>query len=158
VKGIDFSERMIATAVERAERADVAVGQLSFEVENLTSVNGAYDTVACIDVFARYSTEEVAAILRRLGSMATLRLIFTFTPKTMMDRIWHWIGSVYARHKRALPLHTHSRADIVRVLESAGWTIRREEKFSAGFRSYFCCLVEARRISPEDAFVLESWL
>jgi magnesium-protoporphyrin O-methyltransferase len=157
VHGIDFSERMIETAKKRACQSGLAAERLAFDVRHLESISQSYDTVVCIDVFARYSTEAAIDMLRRLSSLARERLIFTFTPKTVLDYLWHAIGAVYARRSHALPLYTHSSKAIVNAVESFGWTILREAKFSAGFRSYFCRLVEARRRGPEDSGVPEIW-
>jgi magnesium-protoporphyrin O-methyltransferase len=157
VDGIDFSERMIEAANDRARQLDVSAGRLAFGVRDLKSISHAYDTVVCIDVFARYSTEAAIDMLRHLSSLARGRLIFTFTPKTVLDYLLRAIGAVYARRSKALPLYTHSRKAMLSALESFGWTIHREAKFSAGFRSYFCRLVEARRRDPEDSGVPEIW-
>jgi magnesium-protoporphyrin O-methyltransferase len=157
VEGIDFSERMIETATTRARQLGVPAGRLAFGVRDLKSISQPYDAVVCIDVFARYSTEAAIDMLRHLSSLARERLIFTFTPKTVLDYLWQAIGAVYAKRSNALPLYTHSRKAIVNALELFGWTIHREAKFSGGFRSYFCHLVEARRSSPEDSGVSEIW-
>jgi len=150
VDGIDFSHRMIATAKGRARQAGIPGELLSFAVRDLESIDRPYDTIVCIDVLARYSTEASVKILRHLSSVARRRLILTFTPKTAMDYVWHAIGAVYARRQGAVPLYTHRRGDILKALESFGWTICRETRFSAGFRSYFCRLLEARRIPVEE--------
>jgi magnesium-protoporphyrin O-methyltransferase len=157
VHGVDFSERMIETAQNRARQLGVPAGRLVFDVRDLKSISQSYDTVVCIDVFARYSTEAAIDMLRDLSSLARGSLIFTFTPKTVLDYLLHAIGGVYAKRNQALPLYTHSRKDIVNAVESFGWTIHREAKFSAGFGSYFCRLVEVRRRNPEDSGVPEIW-
>jgi len=71
--------------------------------------------------------------------------------------LWHFIGALYARRNQALPLYTHRREAILNALESLGWTIYREAKVSAGFRSYFCRLVEVRRRADEDFAIPEYW-
>jgi magnesium-protoporphyrin O-methyltransferase len=157
VDGIDFSGRMIETAKERAWQAGLPADRLAFAVRDFGSVNEPYDTIACIDVFARYSTEAAIEILGHLSSMARHRLVLTFTPKTILDHVWHAIGALYAKRNQAVPLYTHRRESIVNALESFGWTIHREAKFSAGFRSYFCHLLELRRRAVEDPAVLELW-
>jgi magnesium-protoporphyrin O-methyltransferase len=157
VDGIDFSERMIEAAKDRARQMGELAGRLTLGVCDLKSVSQPYDVVACIDVFARYSTPAAIDMLRQLSSLARERLVFTFTPKTVLDYLLRMIGAVHAKRSQALPLYTHSRNAIVNALESLGWTIHREAKFSAGFRSYFCNLVEARRRGPEGSGVAEIW-
>jgi magnesium-protoporphyrin O-methyltransferase len=157
VNGIDFSERMIEAAKNRACQVGLPAGRVAFGIRDLNSISQRYDTVVCIDVFARYSTPAAIDMLRHMSSLAHERLVFTFTPKTVLDHLLKAIGAVHARRSKALPLYTHSREAIVNALESFGWTIHREAKFSAGFRSYFCNLVEARRMDPKDSGVAEIW-
>ena len=87
VNGIDFSGRMIQTAKDRARQAGVPGSRLSFAVRDLASVNEPYDTIVCIDVFARYPTAAAVEILHRLSSLAGRRLVLTFTPKTIVDHV-----------------------------------------------------------------------
>jgi magnesium-protoporphyrin O-methyltransferase len=144
VDAIDFSARMIQAAQERARRAQVPPARLKFAVGDLSSVNASYDAVVCIDVFARYSTEASIGLLKQLASRANSRLIFTFTPKKAMDPLWLAIGGLVAKRRQAPPLYTHSTEAITGGLRTLGWTIHRQAQISAGWKSYFCCLVEAR--------------
>jgi magnesium-protoporphyrin O-methyltransferase len=157
VDGIDFSERMIEAARYRARQMGEPEGRLTLEVRDLKSVSQRYDAVVCIDVFARYSTPAAIEMLQQLSSLARERLVFTFTPKTVLDYVLRMIGAVHARRSKALPLYTHSMKAILNPLESFGWTVHRDAKFSAGFRSYFCTLIEARRRDPEISGVAEIW-
>jgi magnesium-protoporphyrin O-methyltransferase len=157
VDGIDFSERMIEAAKHRARQLGLRSGRLDLSVRDLKSISRRYEAVVCIDVFARYSTPAAIDMLRHLSSLARERLIFTFTPKTVLDYLLRAIGAIHARRSKALPLYTHSRKSIVNALESFGWTIHREVRFSAGFRSYFCNLVEAQRRDPKDFGLAEIW-
>jgi magnesium-protoporphyrin O-methyltransferase len=114
------------------------------------SIRGSYDTVVCIDVVARYSSHAAAALLAHLTSLATSRLILTYTPKGWLDRLWLAIGNHFAKRKHAAPLYTHREADIAAELRLRGWTIHRKAKVTAGWRSYFCCVLECRPSeSPE---------
>lgn len=144
VDAIDFSAKMIEAAKERASRAQVSPDRLRFTVGDLSSVRESYDAVVCIDVFARYSTEMSMGFLKELCSLARSRTIFTFTPKKTMDPIWLAIGGLVAKRRQAPPLYTHSKDAIENTLQTLGWTIHRRAQISAGWKSYFCCLVEAR--------------
>jgi magnesium-protoporphyrin O-methyltransferase len=144
VDAIDFSAKMIEAARERARRAQTPPGRLNLAVGDLSSVNALYDAVVCIDVFARYSTEATIELLKQLASRAGSRLIFTFTPKKAMDPVWLAIGGLVAKRRQAPPLYTHSTEAITEGLRTLGWTIHRRVQISAGWNSYFCCLVEAR--------------
>jgi len=144
VDAIDFSAKMIEAAKERASRAQAPPERLRFAIGDLSSVSESYDAVVCIDVFARYSTEASMEILKRLSSLARSRMIFTFTPKKVMDPVLLAIGGLVAKRRQAPPLYTHSKEAIAKTLGSLGWTIHRQTQVSAGWNSYFCCLVEAR--------------
>jgi len=102
-----------------------------------------YDTVVCVDVFARYSTEDSVAILKQLAALARSRLIFTFTPKKVLDPALLVIARIVAKRRQAPPLHTHRTDVITGALGAIGWMILREQEISAGRRSYFCRLVQA---------------
>lgn len=145
VDAIDFSAKMIEAAKERARRAQAPLDRLRFVVGDLASVSEPYDVVVCIDVFARYSTEASMGILKQLCSLARSRTIFTYTPKKALDPVLLAIGGVVAKRRQAPPLHTHSKEAIAKTLQTLGWTIHRQVQISAGWKSYFCCLVEARR-------------
>jgi magnesium-protoporphyrin O-methyltransferase len=145
VHAADFSEKMIEAARERAGRESIPADRLSFAVCDFMSIRGSYDTVLCIDVLARYSTAASTALLAHLTSLASSRLILTYTPKGPLDRLWLAIGNRYANRRKAAPLYTHRESDIRTALDSLGWTIHREVKVAAGFRSYFCRLLECGR-------------
>jgi magnesium-protoporphyrin O-methyltransferase len=145
VDAVDFSEKMIEAARERAGREGIRANRLRFALGDFMSIQGSYDTVVCIDVLARYSTAGSTALLGHLTSLAKSRVIFTYTPKKALDRLWLAIGNRYAKHKQAAPLYTHPEADIKTALRALGWTVHREVEVAAGFRSYFCRLLECRR-------------
>jgi magnesium-protoporphyrin O-methyltransferase len=147
VDAIDFSANMVAAAEERARQAQAPAGRLKFAVGDLAGVRETYDAVVCIDVFARYPTEATLGTLKQLASLTRSRLIFTFTPKQFMDPILLAIGGVVAKRRQAPPLYTHSKEAIVRSLTALGWEVYHRKQFSAGWKSYFCCLVDARRQS-----------
>jgi magnesium-protoporphyrin O-methyltransferase len=148
VDAIDLSSRMIAEGEARAREANVPTGRLKFAVGDLAAVEQTYDAVVCIDVFARYSTEASIGILKQLATLAKSRLIFTYTPKQLLDPVLLAIGGFVAKRRQAPPLYTHSKKAIAGSLASLGWKIHRQKLVTAGWKSYFCCLVEARR---EDA-------
>jgi magnesium-protoporphyrin O-methyltransferase len=145
VDGIDVSDKMIETAKQRAARAGITRGNARFAVTDFQPVRNRYDTVLCIDVFARYSTADVLDMLGGLSRLAESRMIISFTPKTGMDSLWLRIGNFVARRANASPLYTHSRRVVIDRLESLGWRVHRQINVSAGLGSYYCCLVEVHR-------------
>jgi magnesium-protoporphyrin O-methyltransferase len=152
VDAVDFSQKMIESAREKATRAFIPDTRLRFVASDFMSIRGSYDTVVCIDVLARYSTSASTSLLAHLTSLATSRLILSYTAKGMLDRLWLAIGNRYAKGKQAAPLYTHREADITAALDSLGWTVHRKVKVAAGLRSYFCCLVECRRSASACEF------
>ena len=119
------------------------------------SVRGSYDTVVCIDVLARYSGGAAATLLAHLTSLATSRLILTYTPKGLLDGLWLAIGNHFAKRKHAAPLYTHREADIAAALRLRGWTIHRKAEVASGWRSYFCCVLECRPSGSDVEYASE---
>lgn len=147
VEGVDFSSRMIDAARDRAAARGVPAERLRFTACDFLSVTSVYDVVVCVDVLARYSPQAPAGLLAHLSGRAVSRLILTYAPKGLLDRLWLAIGNRFAKRSGAARLYTHRDSDIANLLHSSGWTIRRRHRVSAGFRSYFCCMVECRRNS-----------
>lgn len=145
VHAVDFSEKMVAVAESRAREILGTAENLKFEVQDITCLNQGYDTVICIDLFARYSTQRVVNILEQLSSLADSQLILTFTPKTRLDKLLLKIGNAYAKQKNAPLLYTHREEAIVKALEALGWEIKRKKVISTRFKFYYCCLLEAMR-------------
>jgi magnesium-protoporphyrin O-methyltransferase len=145
VHAVDFSEKMIAVAESRAKEILGTAENLKFEVQDITCLKQGYDTVICIDLFARYSTQRVVHILHQLSSLADSQLILTFTPKTRLDKLLLKIGNTYAKQTNAPLLYTHRQEVIVKALEALGWEINRKKIISTRFKFYYCCLLEATR-------------
>jgi magnesium-protoporphyrin O-methyltransferase len=145
VDAVDFSEKMIEAGRERAARAGIPAHRLRFAVRDFMSINRLYDTVVSLDVLARYSAAASTPLLAHLTSLATSRLILSYTPKGVLDHLWLTIGNLYAKRKHAAPLFTHDDVHIRTSLGSLGWTVHRKIEVAAGFRAYFCCLLECRR-------------
>jgi len=152
VDAVDFSQNMIDAARQNAARAGVPPDRLRLAVQDFMSITHRYDTVVCVDVLARYSSRAARDVLRHLNSIAASRLVLTFTPKRLLDRLWLAIGNGYARYKGSARLYTHSEADITAALCQLGWVLHRRMTIESGFRSYFCCLVECRRTELEADF------
>lgn len=160
VDAVDFSHNMIKAARENAACAGIPASRLRLAVEDFMSISRSYESVVCVDVLARYSTWAAKDVLRHLSTIATSRLILTYTPKRLFDRLWLTIGNGYARYKGSARLYTHREADLTAALAHLGWMIHRRVEIASGLRSYFCCLVECRRAEleaePESIFT-EVW-
>lgn len=145
VHAVDFSQKMITVAESRAREILGTVENLDFEVQDITRLSKGYDSVICIDLFARYSSQKVIELLGQLSLLADSQLILSFTPKTMLDKLLLKIGNVYAKRKNAPLLYTHREEVIVKALEALGWQVKRKKVISSRFKFYYCCLLEATR-------------
>ena len=68
-------------------------------VQDLESIRGEYDTVICLDVLIHYPTEDAAAMISHLASLAKSRLILSFAPKTPFLTILKKIGEFFSGAK-----------------------------------------------------------
>ncbi|XP_047306833.1 magnesium protoporphyrin IX methyltransferase, chloroplastic-like [Impatiens glandulifera] len=53
-----------------------------FQVKDLESLDGKYDTVVCLDVLIHYPQNKADGMIAHLASLAENRLILSFAPKT----------------------------------------------------------------------------
>ncbi|KAF5743650.1 magnesium protoporphyrin IX methyltransferase chloroplastic [Tripterygium wilfordii] len=90
VSASDISAAMIAEAEKQAkeqlqvdnDNSSAAMVKPKFEVSDLESLNGKYDTVICLDVLIHYPQSKADGMIAYLASLAEKRLILSFAPKT----------------------------------------------------------------------------
>lgn len=138
----DISEKMVGEAKERAEALGLS-GNPTFAVQDLESLGGSYHTVICLDVLIHYPQEDAARMIAHLGSLAESRLILSFAPKTLAYSLLKKIGDFFPGPSKATRAYLHREADVVAVLESQGWTLKRNAMTKTQF--YFSRLLEAVR-------------
>ncbi|MBF2086170.1 magnesium protoporphyrin IX methyltransferase [Thermoleptolyngbya sp. C42_A2020_037] len=138
----DISEKMVGEAKERAEALGLS-GNPTFAVQDLESLSGKYHTVVCLDVLIHYPQEEAARMIAHLGSLAESRLMLSFAPKTLAYSLLKKIGDFFPGPSKATRAYLHREADVVTVLESQGWTVKRNAMTKTQF--YFSRLLEAVR-------------
>ncbi|GAB4151484.1 MAG: magnesium protoporphyrin IX methyltransferase [Cyanobacteria bacterium J069] len=138
----DISEKMVGEAKERAEALGLS-GNPTFAVQDLESLNGSYHTVICLDVLIHYPQEDAARMIAHLGSLAESRLILSFAPKTLAYSLLKKIGDFFPGPSKATRAYLHREADVVAVLESQGWTVKRNAMTKTQF--YFSRLLESVR-------------
>jgi magnesium-protoporphyrin O-methyltransferase len=109
----------------------------------LEALSGSYNTVICLDVLIHYPQDKAAQMISHLASLAESRLILSFAPKTFSLSILKKIGSFFPGASKATRAYLHREADIVKILESNGFTIGRQSMTSTRF--YFSRLLEATR-------------
>lgn len=138
----DISEKMVGEAKDRATQ----LGQfpnLTFAVQDLEALSGSYHTVVCLDVLIHYPQAQAAAMIEHLSSLAESRLILSFAPKTLAYSMLKKIGEFFPGPSKATRAYLHREADVVRVLNQAGWTIQRNAMTKTRF--YFSRLLEVTR-------------
>ncbi|BAU41195.1 magnesium protoporphyrin IX methyltransferase [Leptolyngbya sp. O-77] len=138
----DISEKMVGEAKERAEALGLS-GNPTFAVQDLESLSGKYHTVICLDVLIHYPQADAARMIAHLGSLAESRLILSFAPKTLAYSLLKKIGDFFPGPSKATRAYLHREVDVVVVLESQGWTVKRNAMTKTQF--YFSRLLEAVR-------------
>ncbi|GAB4462140.1 MAG: magnesium protoporphyrin IX methyltransferase [Elainellaceae cyanobacterium] len=138
----DISEKMVGEAKERAEALGLS-GNPTFAVQDLESLSGSYHTVICLDVLIHYPQADAARMIAHLGSLAESRLILSFAPKTLAYSLLKKIGDFFPGPSKATRAYLHREADVVAVLESQGWTVKRNAMTKTQF--YFSRLLEVVR-------------
>ena len=143
VNASDISEKMVGEAQERAKDTFGNSDNPTFAVQDLEALSGSYHTVICLDVLIHYPQDKAAQMISHLASLAESRLILSFAPKTFSLSILKKIGSFFPGASKATRAYLHREADIVKILESNGFTIGRQAMTSTRF--YFSRLLEATR-------------
>jgi magnesium-protoporphyrin O-methyltransferase len=135
----DISEKMVGEGKERATDPENPV----FEVKDLASLSGSYDTVICLDVLIHYPDRESEEMIAHLASLAKSRLILSFAPKNPYYVMMKKVGDMVPGPSKATRAYLHKESDVRRVLEGLGFTIKRKEFTATSF--YFSRLFEAVR-------------
>ncbi|XP_062030107.1 magnesium protoporphyrin IX methyltransferase, chloroplastic [Rosa rugosa] len=145
VTATDISAAMVAEAEKQArEQLDLGkegVVLPKFEVSDLESLEGKYDTVVCLDVLIHYPQSKADGMIAHLASLAENRLLLSFAPKTLYYDILKRIGEFFPGPSKATRAYLHSEADVERALKKVGWRIRKRGLTTTQF--YFSRLVEA---------------
>ncbi|KAL0464039.1 UNVERIFIED_CONTAM: Magnesium protoporphyrin IX methyltransferase, chloroplastic [Sesamum latifolium] len=144
VAASDISAAMVAEA-EKQAREELFKGKDAlppglvlpkFEVKDLESLDGKYDTVVCLDVLIHYPQNKADAMIAHLASLAK-SVILSFAPKTFIKRV----GELFPGPSKATRAYLHAEADVERALQKIGWKIRKRGLITTQF--YFSRIVEA---------------
>jgi len=106
-------------------------------------LSGRYHTVICLDVLIHYPQDKAAAMITHLSSLAESRLILSFAPKTLAYSLLKKIGDFFPGPSKATRAYLHRESDVVKILESQGWTVQRSAMTKTRF--YFSRLLEVTR-------------
>lgn len=139
----DISEKMVGEAKERAKDSLGNTSNPSFAVQDLEALSGSYHTIICLDVLIHYPQDKAVHMISHLASLAESRLILSFAPKTLALTLLKKIGEFFPGPSKATRAYQHREADIIKILESQGFSIERQAMTSTRF--YFSRLLEANR-------------
>lgn len=139
----DISEKMVTEAQDRALAELGNTSNPTFAVQDLETLNGSYHTVICLDVLIHYPQDEAAKMISHLGLMAESRLILSFAPKTFALSLLKKIGSFFPGASKATRAYLHREADVVKILESNGFSVQRQAMVRTRF--YFSRILEVTR-------------
>lgn len=144
VTASDISEKMVSEARERATATlGDRASNVKFSTQDLEALEGRYHTVICLDVLIHYPDDKMADMIAHLASLAESRLILSFAPKTFALTILKKIGEFFPGPSKTTRAYQHREADIVKIFESNGFSVARQEMTSTRF--YFSRLLEAVR-------------
>ncbi|RWR76968.1 magnesium protoporphyrin IX methyltransferase, chloroplastic [Cinnamomum micranthum f. kanehirae] len=146
VSASDISASMVAEAERQVREAlaDDAGGELvmpQFQVGDLESLEGKFDTVVCLDVLIHYPQSKADAMIAHLASLAERRLVLSFAPKTLYYDLLKRVGELFPGPSKATRAYLHAEKDVERALEKVGWRIRKRGLITTQF--YFAKLIEA---------------
>ncbi len=141
----DISDKMVEEAKERALKTLGQGENPTFAVQDLETLGGNYHTVICLDVLIHYPQDKAAEMISHLCSLSQSRLILSFAPKTFALSILKKIGSFFPGPSKATRAYLHREADVVKILESNGFSVQRQSMTKTNF--YFSRLLEANRSS-----------
>ncbi|MHC5728531.1 MAG: magnesium protoporphyrin IX methyltransferase [Nostoc sp.] len=143
VYATDISEKMVEEGRDRAKQTLQNAENPTFAVQDLESLSGSYHTVICLDVLIHYPQEKADEMISHLCSLAQSRIILSFAPKTCALSILKKIGSFFPGPSKATRAYLHREADVVKILESNGFSLQRQSMTRTRF--YFSRLLEATR-------------
>lgn len=112
-----------------------------FEVKDLESLEGKYDTVVCLDVLIHYPQSKADGMISHLASLAENRLILSFAPKTFYYDLLKRVGELFPGPSKATRAYLHAEADVENALRKVGWRIRKKGLVTTQF--YFSRSIEA---------------
>ncbi|MDF5725160.1 MAG: magnesium protoporphyrin IX methyltransferase [Rhizonema sp. PD37] len=139
----DISEKMVEEAKERSKQTLGNAENPTFNTQDLEKLSGNYHTVICLDVLIHYPQEKASEMISHLASLASSRIILSFAPKTFALSLLKKIGSFFPGASKATRAYLHRKADVVRILESNGFSVQRQSMTKTRF--YFSQLLEATR-------------
>jgi magnesium-protoporphyrin O-methyltransferase len=132
---------MISESQRQAQATLSAEQMPKFEVSDLESLKGNFDTVVCLDVLIHYPQEKADDMIAHLASLAKKRLLLSFAPRTFYFDFLKRVGELFPGPSKATRAYLHAERDIEAALRKVGWRVKNRGFISTQF--YFAKLVEA---------------
>ncbi|KAL5717337.1 magnesium protoporphyrin IX methyltransferase [Ranunculus cassubicifolius] len=142
VSASDISASMVSEAQSKAKQELSGSNVMpNFEVKDLESLSGKFNTVICLDVLIHYPQNKADGMIAHLASLAEERLILSFAPKTFYYSLLKRIGELFPGPSKATRAYLHSEEDVEMALKKVGWKIQKRGLVTTQF--YFSQMVEA---------------
>ena len=139
----DISAKMVGETAESIKQELDNPRNIRLDVQDLESIRGSFNTVICLDVLIHYPTEDAAAMIGHLSSLANNRLILSFAPKTFLLTVLKRIGEFFPGPSKTTRAYQHKEEDIIKILQDNGFKIKRTGMTSTSF--YYSRILEAVR-------------
>ena len=143
INASDISEAMASEADRRAREAGLDMSKLHFKASDLESLQGAFHTVCCLDVFIHYPQRAAEDMVRHLCSLTEERLIVSFAPYTPLLALLKGIGQLFPGPSKTTRAYTLREKGIVAAAEASGFKPVRRSLNKAPF--YFSRLIEFQK-------------
>ncbi|KAG5537282.1 hypothetical protein RHGRI_024658 [Rhododendron griersonianum] len=98
-----------------------------FEVKDLESLAGKFDTVVCLDVLIHYPQSKADGMIAHLASLADNRLILSFAPKTLYYNLLKRVGELFPGPSKATRAYLHAEAGCGEGVAQS-WVEDKEER------------------------------
>ncbi len=136
----DISEAMVEETKRRAILDGLDLDRISFNVSDLESLQGSFDTVICLDVFIHYPQKAAEEMVLHLCNLSEKRLIVSFAPYTPFLALLKSIGQFFPGPSKTTRAYILREKGIVESAMKCGFKVKRRKLNQAPF--YFSQLIE----------------
>jgi magnesium-protoporphyrin O-methyltransferase len=140
----DLSDKMTQEGRDRAIALGLSPENPVFTACDLESLDGEYDTVACVDVLIHYPDADLDRMIGHLANLAKKRLILSFAPKNPYYTLMKRVGEFFPGPSKTTRAYLHRERDAIAILRRCGFEVNRTEFIASQF--YFSRSIEALRV------------
>ena len=148
VTAVDLSPNLIELAKSRIPESDRENIQF-FAGDMLDEAYGDFDYVIGMDSMIHYCAKDMLAVLEKLSSRVSEKILFTFAPSTLPLELMIRVGRLFPRRDRAPFIEPISHSRLHKSINDSPWFIDWEVPFthlvSSGF--YKSQLLELKKQS-----------